>query len=155
MMGRTFSSTKRPTESWIMRSSSVSSPRRSYRSKGFSMAAVYRVSCDPQRRPAACLEGDAESSIDVRHQPDRADQQELHVLEEGGAGALDGVPDELPDPRRHEDHQAGGPERPGQGVQPAHDEEHADQAQRGADAERRRQEKVVGDPERDTDRGPV
>src|SRR6185503_12367915 len=39
MMGNTRSSTKRPTESWTMRSSSVRSPRTSYKSVGFSMAA--------------------------------------------------------------------------------------------------------------------
>ena len=57
---------------------------------------------------------DAEAAVGRGQQPQRPDQQELQVLEEGRTPALDGVADELPDPRDDEDRQRGQPQRPGQ-----------------------------------------
>src|SRR5689334_16582521 len=55
---------------------------------------------------------DAELPVEVPQQPQRADEQELDVLHEGGSLAFDGVADELPDPTHDEDHEACEPKRP-------------------------------------------
>src|SRR5690349_10703667 len=52
---------------------------------------------------------DAEPAIHVRDEPDRPYEEELYVLEERRPGAFYLVPDELTDPRDHEDAEAGGP----------------------------------------------
>src|SRR5690606_9287260 len=54
---------------------------------------------------------DAEPAIDEAEQPDRSDQQELDVLEEGRLPAFDPVPDELPDPGDDEDRERDLPQR--------------------------------------------
>src|SRR5690242_17712169 len=59
----------------------------------------------PQRRSV----GESEPAIQMRHEPDGPDQQELHVLEERRTRALDGVADELAYPRDHENGEAGHP----------------------------------------------
>src|SRR5215510_14429263 len=123
MMGNTRSSTKRPTESWTARSSSVRRPRTSYKSVGFSMAASL-----PARLTNRLSVGEPEAAVEVRHQPDGPDQQELHVLEEGRPRPLDGMADELPDPGDDDDGEADRPQRPRERVEPAHDEQHRDQA---------------------------
>jgi acetoin utilization deacetylase AcuC-like enzyme len=48
------------------------------------------------------LVANAQAAIQIREQPQRPDQQELQVLEEGRTLALDAVADELTDPSQHE-----------------------------------------------------
>jgi hypothetical protein len=57
---------------------------------------------------------DPQVPVQVRQQPRRADQQELHVPEERWLLALDPVADELSDPGGNEDANQRDPEREGQ-----------------------------------------
>src|SRR5690625_1046576 len=69
--------------------------------------------------------GDApiETGVDPGQQPQRADHQKLHVLEEGRASPFVVMTDELADPGDDEDHRAAEGDRPGQKTQPPGGEE--------------------------------
>src|SRR5688572_8601613 len=71
-----------------------------------------------------CSVRDAQLPVDEAQQPQRADHQELHILEERRPLALVVMPDELTDPRHNEQTQAQDPQRPGQRLQPGHGSEH-------------------------------
>src|SRR5277367_5181542 len=59
----------------------------------------------------AVLVAKAQPAIHVGQQPQRTDQQELHILEKRRAPAFNGVTDELTDPSEHEERHAHDPER--------------------------------------------
>src|SRR6185312_14637145 len=88
---------------------------------------------------------EAEAPIERGYEPQRPDQQELHILEEGRPLAFIRMPDELPDPGGDEDRERGRPERERQIGQRLDDDEHYDERERNAEGEPRRQRSVVGE----------
>src|SRR5262249_11376767 len=65
------------------------------------------------RTSAAHSVGEAEPAVGRSDQPQRPDEQELEILEEGRATTLDSVTDELHGPGEHEDDERAQPQRPG------------------------------------------
>jgi hypothetical protein len=61
--------------------------------------------------PSLRRDSNTHTSIQISRQPQRADHQELDVLEEGRALAFDGVPDELANPCQHEQSGKNHPQR--------------------------------------------
>src|SRR6476660_2872295 len=91
----------------------------------------------------ANLVWDSQFSVDETHQPERADHEELHVLEERRALAFVMMTDELADPRDDEQHDAHDPQRPRQLLQPEDRRRHTGYEQHHAHAERPRHREVI------------
>ena len=66
-------------------------------------AHAIRAAVAYERRGLLCSVGNTGAPVQVRQQPDRTDEQKLHILEKRRPLALDGVTDELAEPR-HDEH---------------------------------------------------